>query len=136
MVKIAIDSYAWIEHFSGTEKGKKIKELMDNSNQVYTPGVVLAEVARKYLREGQDAATINSRLDVITSASSIIAIDSQLAFEAATVYLELKENAKKYRLNTPGLFDAIILATCRLLQAKIVTGDEHFKNLPETIWIK
>ena len=40
------------------------------------------------------------------------------------------ENAKKYKLNTPGLFDAIILATCRLLEAKIVTGDEHFKNLP------
>jgi predicted nucleic acid-binding protein len=135
-VKFAIDSYAWIEHFSGTEKGRKIKELMDNSDEVYTPDVVLAEIARKYLREGQKEATINSRLDVITSASTIIAIDSQLAFEAATAYLELKKNAKKHQLNTPGPFDAIILATCRLLKAKIVTGDEHFKDLPETIWIK
>ena len=136
MVKIAIDSYAWIEHFSGTEKGEKVKELIDNSEQVYTPDVVLAEVARKFLRDGQESMLIAAQLEVITSVSTIIAIDSQLAIEAATVYLELKENAKKYRLNTPGLFDAIILATCRLLQAKIVTGDEHFKNLPETIWIK
>lgn len=135
-MKIAIDSYAWIEHFNGTEKGKQVKELMDNSEQIYTPGVVLAEVARKYLREGQENTIINSRLEVITSVSNIIAIDAKLAFEAATCYLELAGNAKKLRLNTPGLFDAIILATCRSLQAKVVTGDEHFKNLPETIWIK
>ena len=54
MVKIVIDSYAWIEHISGTEKGRKIKELMDNSEPIYTPGIVLAEIARKFLREGQN----------------------------------------------------------------------------------
>jgi len=33
------------------------------------------------------------------------------------------------------LFDAIILATARTLNAKIITGDEHFRDLDETLWI-
>ena len=55
--------------------------------------------------------------------------------EAAKCYLELAKLAKESKLNTPSLFDAIVLGTSRLLESKIVTGDEHFKNLPETIWI-
>jgi predicted nucleic acid-binding protein len=134
-VKIVIDSYAWIELFSGTEKGRKVKDIIENSEEIYTPDIVLAEIARKYLRESEEKMIINSRLESITAASTITAIDAKLAFEAAKCYLELMENARKLKLNTPGLFDAIILATCRLLESKIVTGDEHFRNLPETIWI-
>jgi predicted nucleic acid-binding protein len=44
--------------------------------------------------------------------------------------------AKKEDFTTPSLFDAIPLAAARLLRAKILTGDEHFRNLPETIWMK
>jgi predicted nucleic acid-binding protein len=134
-VKIVIDSYAWIELFNGTEKGRKVKDIIENSEEIYTPDIVLAEIARKYLRESEEKMIINSRLESITAASTITAIDAKLAFEAAKCYLELMENARKLKLNTPGLFDAIILATCRLLESKIVTGDEHFRNLPETIWI-
>ena len=135
-MKIVIDSYAWIELFSGTEKGRKVKDIIENSEEIYTPDIVLAEIARKYLRESEEKMIINSRLESITAASNITAVDAKLAFEAAKCYLELIENARKLKLNTPSLFDAIILATCRSLESKVVTGDEHFRNLPETIWIK
>ena len=134
-MKTVIDSYAWIELFSGTEKGRKVKDILENSEEIYTPDIVLAEIARKFLRAGEENV-INSRLQLITTASNITVIDVKLALEAAKCYLELMENARKLKLNTPSLFDAIILATCRLTESKIVTGDEHFKNLPETIWIK
>ena len=136
MVKTVIDTYAWIEFFSGTEKGLKVKDILENSEEIYTPGVVLAEIARKFFSEGKENVFINSRLELITAASNITGIDAELAIEAAKCYLELMENARKSKLNTPSLFDAIILATCRSLESKVVTGDEHFKNLPETIWIK
>ena len=135
-MKTVIDTYAWIEFFSGTEKGLKVKDILENSEEIYTPGVVLAEIARKFFREGKENVFINSRLELITAASNITGIDAELAFEAAKCYLELMENARKSKLNTPSLFDAIILATCRSLESKVVTGDEHFRNLPETIWIK
>ncbi len=60
----------------------------------------------------------------------------ETAMEAAKCYMKLSDEAEKARLRTPSLFDAIVLATTKLLQAKVLTGDEHLKKLPETLWIK
>ena len=136
MVKIVIDTYAWIELFLGSEKGQKVKELIEDAEEVFTPGTVLAETARKFLREGADEKTINAWLEIITSASVITQIDSATAIEAAKCQLELSSKAKIAKQNTPSLFDAIVQATAKINQCKIVTGDEHFKNLSETIWIE
>jgi predicted nucleic acid-binding protein len=134
-VKIVVDTYAWIELLIGSEKGKKVKELIENAEEVYTPSKVLAETARKFLREGIDEKTITSWLEIITAASVITQIDSPTALEAAKCNLELVQKAKISKQNTPSLFDAIVQATAIINQCKILTGDEHFKNLPETIWV-
>jgi len=97
---------------------------------------VLAEIARKYLREGIDLQTIDQRLNKVVEASNIICIDAKLAENAANCYLELEANAKKLKLDRPSLIDAIVLATGRLLKSNVLTGDQHFKNLEETIWIE
>ena len=135
-MKIVIDAYAWIELLIGSERGNKIKELMENAEEVYTPSTVLAETARKFLREGTDEKTINTWLEIITNASVITQIDSATALEAAKCQIELSQQAKISKQNTPSLFDAIVYATARINQCKIITGDDHFKNLPETIWIE
>ena len=135
-MKIVIDTYAWIELLIGSERGNKVKELMENAEEVYTPSTVLAETARKFLREGTDEKTINTWLEIITTASVITQIDSATALEAAKCQLELSQQAKISKQNTPSLFDAIVYATAKINQCKIITGDEHFKNLPETIWIE
>jgi predicted nucleic acid-binding protein len=49
--------------------------------------------------------------------------------------MELSQQARKAKLRTPSLFDALTLATARLLKAKVLTGDEHFRSQLETIWI-
>jgi predicted nucleic acid-binding protein len=134
-VKIVIDTYAWIELLLGSEKGKKVKELIENAQEAYTPSIVLAEAARKFHREGTDEKTISIWLETIIAASVITQIDSATALEAAKCYLELAKKAKVSKQNAPSLFDAIVLATARLNQCQILTGDEHFRNLPETIWI-
>ncbi len=135
MAKIVIDAYAWIELFVGSEKGLKVKAILESADEVYTPGTVLAEIARKYLREGADDKTVDARLEVIASASNIAHVDVGIALEAARCYIELLTCAKKSKLSTPSLFDAIVLATGRLLRSKIVTGDKHFKNFSETVWV-
>jgi predicted nucleic acid-binding protein len=134
-VKIVIDTYAWIELLIGSEKGKKVKELIENAQEAYTPSIVLAEIARKLLREGTDEKTISMWLEIIIAASVIIQIDSSTAIEAAKCYLELAKKAKVTKQNTSSLFDAIVQATAKINQCQILTGDEHFRNLPETIWI-
>jgi predicted nucleic acid-binding protein len=134
-VKIVIDTYAWVELLLGSEKGKKVKETLENAKETYTPSTVLAETARKFLREGNNENTIAEWLDIISTASNITQINPTLALEAAKCQLELAEKAKRSKQNTPSLFDAIVLATARINQCKILTGDEHFKDLPETIWL-
>jgi predicted nucleic acid-binding protein len=130
-----IDAYAWVELFLGSEKGLRVKELLEDADEIYTPGTVMAEIARKYIREGADEKVVNSRLDAIASASNVTPVDPTITLEAARCYAELSRCAKTSKLNTPSLFDAIVLATGRILKSKIITGDEHFKNLPETVWI-
>lgn len=134
-MKTVIDTYAWIEIFIGSKSGEKARGILQKAEETYTPDVVIAEIARKYLREGMKEKTILERLTTIEETSEIIPIDKNIAFESAKCYLELTEKAKTRKLKAPRLFDAIVLATARKLGAKIVTGDEHFKQINETLWI-
>jgi predicted nucleic acid-binding protein len=134
-VKIVVDSYAWIEVFSGTAKGEEAKKNMEQAESVLTPDIVLAEVARKYFRAGIAEGTIRKRLATILEASEPAHIDDITAIAAAMTSSELEKKAKEARSTKPSLFDAIVLAIARTNQAKVLTGDKHFENLPETIWL-
>jgi predicted nucleic acid-binding protein len=112
-----------------------VKDILESAEEIYTPGTVLAEIARKYLREGGSEKTVKARLQTISSASNIADLDVETAMEAARCHSGLVSHARNLKLDTPSLFDAIVLGTGRILKSKIVTGDEHFRNLPETIWI-
>ncbi len=134
-MKIVLDSYAWIEIFSGTEKGRVASKVMDDAEELYTPDIVLAEIARKYLREGVDKRIIEQRLGSIIEASHVMPIDRNVAIESASAFLELKQEAKKNGLREPSLFDAIILGITRLVQGNVLTGDPHFRDFKETVWL-
>lgn len=135
MVKIVADAYAWIELFSGTSKGDFAKSKMEEAETVITPDTVLAEVARKYLREGVKEETTRRRLSTILEASEPAYVDDDLAIEASEAYFQLEKKAKAEGLKKPSLFDALVLATARRNNARMLTGDEHFKELPETLWM-
>ena len=134
-MKLVIDSYAWIELFLGSDKGRKVKQMIANAEEVRTPDIVLAELTRKYLREKAEDARIVSRLETIRSTSSVTPVDVEVALQAGKAFFELAEKARKERHRAPGLFDAIVLATARVHDSNVITGDEHFRRLPETIWI-
>ncbi|MEM2981340.1 MAG: PIN domain-containing protein [Thermoproteota archaeon] len=131
---IVTDSYAWIEYFLGSNSGRILKDYI-NTEELVTPSIVLAEVARKYLREGMEEEDVVKRLNFIVASSIVKEIDPELSITAAKAYLELSEKAKAKKLKKPSLTDGIVLATGRTLKAKIVTGDEHFKGLDEVVYI-
>jgi len=132
-MKIVVDSYAWVEIFLGSDKGEKSRRMIEEAEEARTPDVVLAEVARKYLRDGMGEPEIESRLSSIESATTITSIDTNVGIQSAKAFLELANKATKEKLQRPSLFDAIILATARIHQAKVITGDEHLRGLPEVI---
>ena len=60
----------------------------------------------------------------IISQTKIIQLNMELALLAGKINNENKKKIKNW-----GMADSIILATARINKAKVVTGDEHFRNL-------
>ncbi len=133
--KIVVDAYAWIEVFLGSEPGRRAKGIIEEAENVLTPGTVLAEVARKYVREGTAESTVRKRLATMLETSELVEVDSDLALEAARAAVQLERRASASGLRKPSLFDGIVLASARRSKAKVLTGDEHFKALAETVWL-
>ena len=132
-MKIVIDTHAWIELFIGSDKGRKVKEVIAKASDAFVPDIVFAEIARKYLKEGADEETVRQRLEWVTDIARI-PVNEEVALLSGKVYLELVEKSKAERTSKPGLA-AIVLAIARMLKAKVVTGDKHFKGLKEVVWI-
>lgn len=124
---LVIDSYAWIEYLDGSEKGEKVKNFLIEQNNVRTNSITIAEVVSRAMRKGMDTAIAYQTL---ISNSSIINITSELAKEAGLLHAEIRKEIKDF-----GLADAFVLLTARKLNAKIVTGDPHFKGFKEAILI-
>ena len=134
-MKIVADSWAWVEIHRLSEAGASAKGEMERAVDVLTPVIVLSDLARKYVREGTDHRIVRRWLQGIAEASEVFGIDTELAMASALASIELVAKSKKDRLEAPGLGDALVLATARVNQAKVLTGDPHFRGLPETIWL-
>ncbi|MGH9917994.1 MAG: PIN domain-containing protein [Nitrososphaerales archaeon] len=135
MVKIVVDTDAWIEIFLGSAKGRAAKAKIEDAESVFTPDIVLAEVARKYLSEGIAEAVVQKRLATILGASEAIRTDQAVAVESAKAHAELDAQSREAGISRPSLFDAMVLAAARVNQGKVLTGDRHFRDLPETVWL-
>ena len=112
-----LDSFAWIEYFMGSKRGAKVKDYVEGNEPVYTPSICLTEIKTRYLRDKKDPTT---RINLITERSFIITLDKEIALSAA-------DTKQKHKLRT---IDAIIYATAQHKNLTLVTGDQHFKNLP------
>jgi predicted nucleic acid-binding protein len=128
-----IDSSGWIEYFAGTSKGSAIGGML--GSEAATPSIALAEIARKYRREGAQPSQVRKRLIFIEANSKIVDIDAEMAIDSARAFEELSEKAKREGIRSASLTDAIVLATARRLKARLITTDRHFKGLSETHYI-
>lgn len=117
---IVFDSYAWIEYFAGSPKGKRAEELLKTADITYTPAVCLTEIKNRFYRAEFSQVRVEQFISFIRRRSTIISIDEEMAIDAA-------ENMKKFKLHA---MDAIIYACANKTNARLVTGDAHFKNIP------
>lgn len=119
-----IDSFAWFEYFLGSHAGMRAKPYIEAGNAL-TPTIVIAELADKYTRERM---SFSEKLNFILIRTQDTALDIAIAQQAGMLNKERKRVAKRW-----GLADSIVLATARSRNAKIVTGDEHFRDLTEDV---
>jgi len=127
-MKYVIDAYAWIEYFIESDKGKKVKEIVESQdNEIFVSIITVAEVSSIGAREKRDVELGNKTL---LSLSNVYFINLELAKEAGILHAEIRKKIKDF-----GLADAFVLLTARKLNAKILTGDPHFKGFKEAILI-
>ena len=132
---VIVDSFAWIEFLRGTPLEPAIRRQLAAADVVATPDLVLAEVARKLARDGISRAIAGRKLRDISTLSNVAPVTIDVALGVARADDDLRANAKARGLDRPGLADAVVLSTTRTLNGKVLTGDAHFRGLPETEWL-
>src|SRR3989344_8242579 len=123
-MKIVFDTYAWIEYFKGSEQGKIVNQYI--KEEIITPLIVLLELSYRANKEGWD---IIRYLNFIRFHSEISVFNENFIIEFGKNYNKLKKEIQDF-----SMADCIILTTAKLENAKVLTGDVHFKNFSETIF--
>ncbi len=126
-IKYIVDTSAWIEYFSGSSKGEKVRDIIEEG-ETGTPIIVIAELNDKYVREGKEFGT---SLKFIKEHSSLISLTLEIALVAGELKSEIRKKEKDF-----GLADAIVLATAKSKKSKLLTTDPHFKGLEDVEFIE
>ncbi|MDI6708766.1 MAG: type II toxin-antitoxin system VapC family toxin [Candidatus Thermoplasmatota archaeon] len=122
-----IDSYAWVEYFRGTARGRKAKRYIE-SGACITPTIVLAELSDKYFREGYKIWERD--LNFILAKTTIVELTKDIAVRAGKTKNIQRKNRPDF-----GMADAIIYETAKQYDTAVLTGDPHFKGLENVIYI-
>ncbi len=113
------DTSAWVEYFSGSEKGKKVSECI-NSNTCFTSIISIAELSSICVEKKYNPVEL---LFQVKSFSYLIDIDENILLLAGKIKQEKRKTFKNF-----GLIDAIILSTAKQLGLKILSCDKHFEG--------
>ena len=111
----------------GTKKGETVRKFVDDSVQLYTSPIVIAEIYSKSLRTDGNA---QERVDFIIERCALIPIDDVIAVEAAKIHVENRLKFKDF-----GLADAFIMASARSKGLSVMTGDEHFVDFEDAVML-
>lgn len=87
------------------------------------------------VRDGFTDHIVERELEAIRESSDIVPIDAWIAIAGAHSAEELRKAARAAKIPLPGLADGLVLATARRSNARLLTGDPHFRNCPETVWL-
>jgi predicted nucleic acid-binding protein len=92
---------------------------VDSEEKIFTPSIALAEIKIRLARDGIDERQIRDILEFISLRSIIIDATKEISLIATEVKL-------KFKLY---LIDALIYALALSVKSKLLTADQHFKNL-------
>jgi len=118
-----IDTYAWVEFFRGTERGKAARKTL-KAEKCYISVVTVAELVEWCLKNDL-GARIEEYAREIARSSVLLGLDEQIAMLAGKVNYDRKKTARGW-----GMMDSLILATAVSYNLNILTGDSHFRDLP------
>ena len=128
MTKFIIDTWSWIAYFSGEQKGEKVKVIVEGkNNEILTHWIAVAEIVSIAKRKNLGVEQI---IQGLFALSRFISGSGEFAVKAGMRHAEIRERIKDF-----GLIDACLLVAAEEANAKLVTGDPHFKGMKNVIMI-
>ena len=112
-----VDSSAWLSYFAGDKNPGQFAKPIEAIDKLLVPSIALTEVFKSILRQRSEEAAFEAIAHM--EQGRVIALDSELAINAASYGVELK---------LP-LADSIIYATAKKYGATVWTQDSDFKGL-------
>ncbi|MFB6245833.1 MAG: PIN domain-containing protein [Candidatus Nanohaloarchaea archaeon] len=119
-----LDTWAWIEYYEGSETGAKVNKLLDSDEECFTSIVTVSELSDNYHRKDiVDNYTWKHTWGNVEANTRILSLRPDIAAEAGEIKSrEIKEHSDF------SLIDAIILATARKHELRLISGDSHLKS--------
>ena len=127
--KYLLDSSAWIEYFSGTPIGEKVKSILEGEDTaIVTCMLSIAEISDKFSKENEK---FDRSLAFIKSISPVVNLTLNSCSEAGKLKAQRRKTKKEF-----GLVDAIIYLTAKENSCILLTKDDDFENMDDAILLK
>jgi len=120
-IAIVLDTWAWVEYWRGNAG---VRDIVEGPGQKITSMMTIAELERFY---GDDKERMDLMVEKIRLRSLLVAIDIDIARAGGRIRSSMKEG---------GIADAIIYATAVRNHAKVLTGDAHFRQFQDVIFME
>jgi predicted nucleic acid-binding protein len=127
---VVFDAHAWVEYALNSPHADTIAEKLSSSRRPLTPATVIGELKESMLRQHIPKSKISTVLLYVKSKSTIVNVDAEIAEKAAEINFQHKKTIKDW-----GMLDSIVYAVTILNKGQVITGDPHFKNLPQVTYI-
>ena len=127
---VVFDAHAWVEYALNSPHADTIAEKLSSSRRPLTPATVIGELKESMLRHHIPKSKISTVLLYVKSKSTIVNVDAEIAEKAAEINFQHKKTIKDW-----GMLDSIVYAVTILKKGQVITGDPHFKNLPQATYI-
>ncbi|MCX6684870.1 MAG: PIN domain-containing protein, partial [Methanoregula sp.] len=126
MTGILIDTYTWIEIFRNSPWGWQALEFIEKNSPLAVSVLTLYELQYRF-NDLYGEENTGSFITTILTHAEVIPVDMQIAIAAGTI-----RTGQKKKGNGMGAVDCLILATARIHNLNVLTGDRHFDGLEET----
>jgi predicted nucleic acid-binding protein len=124
--RFVVDSSGWVEYLGDGPRAQVFAPYLGNPELIYLPTIVFFEVYKKLLREHKNVIAERFLSHVFDYGERVIEIDIRIAELAARTSIELNL----------AMADALIYASARIYDAKLITSDTHFDGLFDVILLR